>query len=101
MILRRNREDDEKGKLRDVSPVYVHRRHHLHRRHRKGCDFLYLPDQGFQRAKGERAFALGPPRHPGGPVADVEDCVGEGPIGTSICRKLSDELAPTVSGPSR
>ena len=42
-----------------------------------------------------------PHRHPGGPVAGIEDCEGEGAIGTSNGRKLSDELAPTVSDPSQ
>ena len=50
---------------------------------------------------GERAFPLVPHRHPGGLVAGIEDCEGEGAIGTSDGRKLSDELAPTVSGPGR
>ena len=54
-----------------------------------------------EHGRGERAFPLVPHPHPGGPVAGIEDCEGEGAIGTSDGRKLSDELAPTVSGPGQ
>ena len=62
---------------------------------------LHLPHQGHQRARNKRAVPLVPHRHPGGPVAGIEDCEGQGAIRTSDGRKLPGESAPTVSGPGR
>ena len=101
VILRRLRYDDPSGHFDELVADTGDGGDHVHRRYGKGQHSLYLPDQGHQRGRGERAFPLVPHPDPGGPVAGIEDCEGEGAIGTSDGRKLSDELAPTVSGPGR
>ena len=63
--------DRRRGRVHQPGGGYRQRRDHLHRRHRGGGDSLHLPDQGHQRARDERAFALGACRddrraHPSG-----------------------------------
>ena len=54
-----------RGRLQRVGGGHGHGGADLHRHHRRGQHHLHLPDQGHQRARNERAFPLGPHRHPG------------------------------------
>ena len=57
--------DYRPGRVHRVGGGYGQRGDHLHRRQRVGRHFLHLPDQGHERARGERALPLGAGRHPG------------------------------------
>ena len=92
VILRRLPGVDAEGHFDELIGGHGDGGHHVHRRHGVGGDSLYLPHQGHQRARGQRAVPLGAHRHSGGPVAGGHDCAGDS-------RKLSNELALTVSGP--
>ena len=65
VILRRNRATTDRGRVHRTGGRYGQRRDHLHRRQRGGRNSLHLPDQGHQRARGERALPLGAGRHSG------------------------------------
>ena len=65
VILRRVRVNDQGGDFSVLGGGHGQRCHHLHRQRGGGQHHLHLPHQGHQRARGERAFPLGPHRHPG------------------------------------
>ena len=77
VILRRVRVNNQGGDFSVLVGEHGERRHHLHRQHGGGQHHLHLPDQGHQRARGQRALPLGPHRHPGGPVAGIKDCAAK------------------------
>ena len=74
VILRRNRDIDAEGEfttlVEDTGAAAT-----TYTDDTRGVGYsLHLPDQGHQRARGERAFPLVPHPDPGGPVAGIEDC---------------------------